>query len=1097
MVSGERCLAADDEFSTSNMKEMIGGCCVCSDERGWAENPLVYCDGHGCNVAVHQACYGIVQVPTGPWFCRKCESQERAARVRCELCPHKDGALKRTDNGGWAHVVCALYIPEVEFANVSTMEPIVLQSVPHERYNKTCYICEDQGRESKAATGACMTCNKHGCRQAFHVTCAQFAGLLCEEQGSDADNVKYCGYCKYHHSKLRRSRGRGSRSQSLSDTSTQCMDRPPDEDKKKHKERDRHKPKHKKTMDMSPSLVLPNIMVPDKTFNSSSSGGGVNSLPAPSQKRMDDGTARFTTANFQEVSSALSSGSSKDSLAADTGKVTSEAKNKKNSSGSHTVGQRGGRKSLTSSGKPLPSAVVTMATSSTSASVSTGPFHQGLLLTSASKTPSAPSSSDFLSFSDASLRPGGGTSFSSPPSFSSCLVKPSSEGGASEGTTTLFGSLMSATTASAVGGKLYENSHSLTASETTSLGGSAGYKRPQPSSSGPGIGAAAAAGGGGGGDDGVKKKKKGNWRNRFGPCFTTDVKPSEPAPSLTLAASSVANTSSTASPSSSSSSSTLSGRPGLVSSSGLGVGVGGGGGGERGLGVMGVSSGIQKSPSLLRNGSLQSNSGSATTGPGVFSGADGSSCGTGAVAVGGASSELSQQQQPTPSLAPPSPFTATAPLTSTASTHVSGLPGSVFNLAPSHMFGNRLNPNSAMAALIAQSEASPADQEAGDSSVGAQGFSIRASPKTTPRSPIGGLQIRYDSAGSLLGPGLLGTGGGGGDTVPPVATSIEQLLERQWNEGQSFLLQQGAQGDVVGMLKSLHQLQEENRRLEEQIKTLTMKKERLQLLSAQLSVPFTPSTASSDVKGAHFGGTDSSLPAAAQDSTSCGGHSSSGSTSSLSTPPSVSQSPPQPQLNGVANVGATPAGLGGVAGLMGALGAGSALGMGGIVGALNGVIQTPAGTASPHTHTTGASTGVTLPVNNSSSATSKNSAARLGLLSEQQRLILQQHQLQQLLSSQHSAEQQQVLLYQLMQQQQDLQQLQSLSSSAQIPSIPLSSAQLPINNLLPGAQSQGQGAIAANPFLALQHAHPDTHASGAQKPRLAEKAMGVTGQEKT
>lgn len=45
-------------------------------------------------------------------------------------------------------------------------------------------------------------------------------------------------------------------------------------------------------------------------------------------------------------------------------------------------------------------------------------------------------------------------------------------------------------------------------------------------------------------------------------------------------------------------------------------------------------------------------------------------------------------------------------------------------------------------------------------------------------------------------------------------------------------------------MKSLHQLQEENRRLEEQIKTLTMKKERLQLLSAQLSVPFTPSTTS-------------------------------------------------------------------------------------------------------------------------------------------------------------------------------------------------------------------------------------------------------------
>uniref|UniRef100_A0A8C7ZDS1 MLLT10 histone lysine methyltransferase DOT1L cofactor n=1 Tax=Oryzias sinensis TaxID=183150 RepID=A0A8C7ZDS1_9TELE len=962
MVAGERCLTVDDKLSTSNMKEMIGGCCVCSDERGWAENPLVYCDGHGCNVAVHQACYGIVQVPTGPWFCRKCESQERAARVvsltpfnyktfvfkvyelrsfsfylqRCELCPHKDGALKRTDNGGWAHVVCALYIPEVEFANVSTMEPIVLQSVPHDRYNKTCYICEEQGRESKAATGACMTCNKHGCRQAFHVTCAQFAGLLCEEQGNDADNVKYCGYCKYHHSKL------------------------------KHKERDRHKPKHKKSaMDMSPSLVLPNIMVPEKTYNSGSSAGAVNSLPASSQKRLDDSAARFTNANFQEVSSSHSSSNTKDGLAADPGKSASEVKNKKNSGAGHAVGSRVGRKSLTSSGKPLPSTVVTMATSSTSVSASTGPFHQGLLLTSASKTPSAPSS-DFISFTDSSLRPSGGTTFSSPPTFSSCLVKPSSEGGASEGTATLFGSLMSPTTASAVGGKLYENSHSHAAGETASLVGSTGYKRTQPSSTGLGIGGAPT----GGTEDGVKKKKKGNWRNRFGPCFTTDVKPTEPAPSLTLPTSSSTSTSSSTASVAVSACSTLSG------------------GAERGLGVMGVSGGIQKSPSLLRNGGLQSNSSSAST------------------VSGEENAEMHRTHQ----------FFfvfTTAPLNSTASTHVSGLPGSVFNLAPPHMFGNRLNPNSSMAALIAQSEATPADQEVGDGSGGSQGFSVRASPKTTPRSPIGGLQIRYDSLGSLPGPGLglLGSGGGVGETLPPVATSIEQLLERQWNEGQSFLLQQGSQGDVVGMLKSLHQLQEENRRLEEQIKTLTMKKERLQLLSAQLSVPFTPSTASSGTatifRSEHMSSPLSSnllvfvlqrseVPRLESDGASCGGQSSNGSTSSLSTPPSVSQSPPQPALNGVATVGATTAGLSGVTGLIGALGAGNVLGIGGIVGALNGVIQTPTGSMSFFSFRAQMMFHVCLLL------FCLVSTARLGLLSEQQRLLLQQQQLQQLLASQPS-----------------------------------------------------------------------------------------------
>ncbi|XP_014037112.2 protein AF-10 isoform X4 [Salmo salar] len=982
-----------------------------------------------------EACYGIVQVPTGPWFCRKCESQERAARVRCELCPHKDGALKRTDNGGWAHVVCALYIPEVEFANVSTMEPIVLQSVPHDRYNKTCYICEDQGRESKAATGACMTCNKHGCRQAFHVTCAQFAGLLCEEQGSDADNVKYCGYCKYHYSKL------------------------------KHKERERHKPKHKKILELSPTLA-PTLMVTSDKSYSSGGGGGVSSLPTSSQKRLDDSAARFTTANFQEV--PVHSGSAKD--APPTGsesKQGSEVKLGKKSI-SHGIGVQRGRKSLIP-GKPLPSAVVTTATSSTAAS-STGTFHQALLLSNKTSSTVTPPTSDFLGFSDPLLRSGGGDSFS-PPSFSRCLVKPSEltslEGMASLST---FGSMMSLPASGGLaGGKLYENSHS---EPTGNVAATAGYKRSSSSSSssaassssGPGMGVEV-------GEEGVKgKKKRGNWRNRYGPCFNapdgmaTDGPEHHTAP-LPLPSSSSSLSSTSSSSPSPSSTSALPGRPG---------------GGERGgLLCVGVSSGIQKSPSLLRNGSVQIDGVTSTpSGTGTFSSGDVSS-GAGPVAMGGANAEL---QQPTPSLAPPTPFTATAPLTSTASSHVSGLPGLVFNMAPSHMFGNRLNPNSAMAALIAQSEASPADQDVGDgNSVGAQGFPRRASPKTTlsPHSPLGGLQIRYDP-GSGSASGGLGSGHGGvGDT------SIEQLLERQWSDGQQFLLQQGAQGDgVLGMLKSLHQLQQENRHLEDQIKTLTMKKERLQLLSAQLTVPFTPTTAAQDMKS------DSSLPA--QDSVSCG-RSSGGSTSSLSTPPSISYSPPQPpQLNGVA---------------MGTmlLGGGAGLGMGGIVGVLNRVIQT---TSSPHTysytHTSSPGPSTALPISSSINNSSATSKSRLGALSEQQRLLLQQNQVQQLLSSQPSAEQQQVLLYQLMQQQQDLHQLQSLSSSqlpsiplssSQLPSIPLSSAQLPITSLL--SSSNAHGTITANPFLAL-HTHPDTHThAAAQKPRLAEKAVGVTGQEKT
>lgn len=317
---------------------MVGGCCVCSDERGWAENPLVYCDGHACSVAVHQACYGIVQVPTGPWFCRKCESQERAARVRCELCPHKDGALKRTDNGGWAHVVCALYIPEVQFANVLTMEPIVLQYVPHDRFNKTCYICEEQGRESKAASGACMTCNRHGCRQAFHVTCAQMAGLLCEEEVLEVDNVKYCGYCKYHFSKMKTSRhtsgggggagagagagggstgggssgfitGRRSRSSS---PPTQQEKHPSHHErgqKKSRKDKERLKQKHKKRPESPPSILTP-PMVPnaDKVSSAASSSHHEAGTQEASESSRDSKGKKSSSHSLSHKGKKLSSG---------------------------------------------------------------------------------------------------------------------------------------------------------------------------------------------------------------------------------------------------------------------------------------------------------------------------------------------------------------------------------------------------------------------------------------------------------------------------------------------------------------------------------------------------------------------------------------------------------------------------------------------------------------------------------------------------------------------------------------------------------------------------------------------------------------------
>uniref|UniRef100_A0AAF5PNX0 PHD-type domain-containing protein n=2 Tax=Wuchereria bancrofti TaxID=6293 RepID=A0AAF5PNX0_WUCBA len=190
---------------------MLGGCCVCADENGWESNPLVYCDGPNCEVAVHQGCYGIVEVPEGEWYCAKCadfiaHSQyngnngdvgEVREIPRCKLCPFGHGALKRTDNDEWAHVICALYIPEVRFGDVHSMDPVILSDVPLERFQQQCYLCMERGEEKRAYLGACMPCNKPGCKKCFHVTCAQAEGLLCEE-GGGSKNVKYCGYCAAH-----------------------------------------------------------------------------------------------------------------------------------------------------------------------------------------------------------------------------------------------------------------------------------------------------------------------------------------------------------------------------------------------------------------------------------------------------------------------------------------------------------------------------------------------------------------------------------------------------------------------------------------------------------------------------------------------------------------------------------------------------------------------------------------------------------------------------------------------------------------------------------------------------------------------------------
>ena len=147
---------------------MDQACAVCLGTDSDNSNTIVFCDG--CNIAVHQECYGIIFIPEGKWLCRRCMISKNNF-VTCLMCPSHTGAFKQTDTGSWVHNICALWLPELYFSNLNYMEPIEgVQNISTSRWKLNCYIC-------KKKMGACIQCFQRNCFTAYHVTCARRAGL--------------------------------------------------------------------------------------------------------------------------------------------------------------------------------------------------------------------------------------------------------------------------------------------------------------------------------------------------------------------------------------------------------------------------------------------------------------------------------------------------------------------------------------------------------------------------------------------------------------------------------------------------------------------------------------------------------------------------------------------------------------------------------------------------------------------------------------------------------------------------------------------------------------------------------------------------------
>ncbi|KAJ8000531.1 hypothetical protein DPEC_G00181080 [Dallia pectoralis] len=139
-----------------------------------------------CCVQVHASCYGIAAEDVSKeWSCDRCVDGTFTAE--CCLCNLRGGALKRTTDDRWAHLMCAVVLPEVRFLDEVRRSPIDISRIPLQRYKLKCIYCRKRcvrhgvgGACGQGGGGACIQCSCGRCPTSFHVTCAHAAGVSME-----------------------------------------------------------------------------------------------------------------------------------------------------------------------------------------------------------------------------------------------------------------------------------------------------------------------------------------------------------------------------------------------------------------------------------------------------------------------------------------------------------------------------------------------------------------------------------------------------------------------------------------------------------------------------------------------------------------------------------------------------------------------------------------------------------------------------------------------------------------------------------------------------------------------------------------------------
>ncbi|XP_047983095.1 histone-lysine N-methyltransferase ATX2-like isoform X2 [Salvia hispanica] len=152
-------------------------CNVCHMDEEYENNLFLQCDK--CRMMVHARCYGELEPSDGVlWLCNLCRPGAPESPLCC-LCPVVGGAMKPTTNDSWAHLACAIWIPETCLLDVKKMEPIDgIDRINKDRWKLLCSICH-------VSHGACIQCSNINCRVSYHPLCARAAGFCLETEDMD------------------------------------------------------------------------------------------------------------------------------------------------------------------------------------------------------------------------------------------------------------------------------------------------------------------------------------------------------------------------------------------------------------------------------------------------------------------------------------------------------------------------------------------------------------------------------------------------------------------------------------------------------------------------------------------------------------------------------------------------------------------------------------------------------------------------------------------------------------------------------------------------------------------------------------------------